>query len=327
MIFQLLKQQGWTLPVMFKKFCYTLTMVVSLFAASANGAPMAYSVNSDSPDGGDTLYLIDLADGSSAARPLPLFSGAFDPNDVEGLAFDAGGTLWGIDDGLLARYPTLFPINTGTGAGDPFEFISFSSLPSGGRNDFGMTFTCENTLYVTSVINRTLYELDFEGNTQVVGSAGALNADISAIAAIGNPSRLYGLGNGDVDAPSLYSIDVNTGIATAIGPLGAVGDYDEGGLAFDSEGVLWAITDRSQNSQSSQILRIDVDTGAATVVSTTLNEIGFESLAITPPVACTNIVDGGNEHRGIPTLNQTGRLLTILILMFAGMAVLRRRIS
>ena len=329
MIFQLLKQQGWTLPVMFKKFCYTLTMVVSLFAASANGAPMAYSVNSDSPDGGDTLYLIDLADGSSTARPLPLFSGTFDPNDVEGLAFDADGTLWGIDDGAIRDYlyPTMFPIDKSSGAGNYLNFISFSSLPSGGRNDFGMTFTCENTLYVTSVINRTLYELDFEGNTQVVGSAGALNADISAIAAIGNPSRLYGLGNGDVDAPSLYSIDVNTGIATAIGPLGAVGDYDEGGLAFDSEGVLWAITDRSQNSQSSQILRIDVDTGAATVVSTTLNEIGFESLAITPPVACTNIVDGGNEHRGIPTLNQTGRLLTILILMFAGMAVLRRRIS
>ena len=309
---------------MFKKFCYTLTMVFSLFAASANGAPMAYSVNSDGADG-DRLFFIDLADGSSTPRPLKLFSGAFDPNDVEGLAFDSNGTLWGIDDGFLATYPTMFPIDTSSGAGNFLNFISFNSLPSGGVNDFGMTFTCDNTLYVTSVTNHTLYELDFEGNTQIVGSAGALNAKISAIAAIGNPTRLYGLGNGD-ESPSLYSIDVNTGVATVIGSLGAVGEYTEGGLAFDSEGVLWAITDRSQGSQSSQILRIDVDTGAATVVSNTLNEIGFESLAIAPPTDClVRNVDEGYPR--IPTLGPVGRLLAVILLMFTGMTILRRRFS
>ena len=313
---------------MFKKFCYTLTMVFSLFATSANGAPMAYSVNSDSADG-DRLYFIDLADGGSSPRPLKLFSGAFDPNDVEGLAFDSNGTLWGIDDGFLATYPTMFPIDTSSGSGNFLSFISFNSLPSGGVNDFGMTFTCDNTLYVTSVTNHTLYELDFEGNAQIVGSVGALNAKISAIAAIGNPTRLYGLGNGD-ESPSLYSIDLNTGVATIIGPLGAVGEYNEGGLAFDSEGDLWAITDRSLiNSQSSQILSIDVDTGAATVVSTTLSETGFESLAIGPPSGCIAVTGGGyyDENHRIPTLNQTGRLLAILILMFTGMTILRRRIS
>lgn len=312
---------------MFKKICYSLTMILTLFAASANGAPMAYSVNSDGADG-DTLYHVDLADGSGTARPLALFSGAFHPNDVEGLAFDANGTLWGIDDGFLATYPTMFPIDTSSGAGNPLEFISFNSLPSGGVNDFGMTFTCDDSIYVTSVFNSTLYKLDFEGNAQVVGSVGALNANISALAAIGNPTELYGLGNGDTHSPSLYSIDANTGIATAIGPLGAVGEYNEGGLGFDSDGVLWAITDRSlvDSGSGSQILRINVETGAATVVSST-TEIGFESLAITPPMGCVTAarseIDDGVER--IPSLSPAGRLLAIIVLMFAGMAILNKR--
>ena len=327
MVFQLLMQQGCTSPVMFKKFCYALTMLVSLFAASANGDYMAYSVNSDSPDG-DRLYLINLENGSSTARPFPLLSVAFSPNDVEGLAFDSNGTLWGIDDGAIRgyQYPTLFPINTSSGSGNSSNLISFNSLPSGGANDFGMTFACDNTLYVTSVTKRTLYELDFEGNAQVVGSVGALNADISAIAAIGNPTRLYGLGNGDESA-SLYSIDVSTGIATIIGPLGAVGEYSEGGMDFDSEGVLWAITDRSLLSQNSQVLRINLDTGAAEVVSSTLNEIGFESLAIGPPTDCDIKVYDEYDDPRIPSLNLVGRLLAVIILMFTGMAILRRRIS
>jgi hypothetical protein len=109
-----------------------------------------------------------------------------------------------------------------------------------------------------------------------------------------------------------------------------VGEYNEGGLAFDSDGNLWAITDRSLvgSGSSSQILRIDENTGAATVVSSTINEIGFESLAITAPTDC--VADGSaiaDEPAKIPTLSQSGRLLTILILLFAGMIVLRRRVS
>ncbi len=46
---------------MSKKFYYALLMLVSLFAINANGAPMAYSVNSDSGSSNqDSLYLIDL---------------------------------------------------------------------------------------------------------------------------------------------------------------------------------------------------------------------------------------------------------------------------
>ena len=65
MTFQLPMQQGWTLPVMNLRFNYALIMVVSLFAVNANGAPMAYSINSD---GTNSLYRIDLATGVEELR-------------------------------------------------------------------------------------------------------------------------------------------------------------------------------------------------------------------------------------------------------------------
>ena len=142
---------------MFRSFRIALYLLVLLFAVSANAAPMAYSVNSDSGDAEnqDSLYVIDLADGS-VQRIGTLTSGS--PGDVrrdtEGLAMDTGGTLWGIDDDSL----TLF---------------------------------------------------DMQGNIRAIGDIGALGANISAIAGIGNPFRLYGLGNGqyqngETDSPNQH---------------------------------------------------------------------------------------------------------------------------
>ena len=120
---------------------------------------------------------------------------------------------------------------------------------------------------------------------------------------------------------------MDTGLATVIGPLGMGGTvdaYNEGGLAFDSDGNLWAITDRSKTGEPSQIVTIDVDTGAATHVSYT-REIGFGSLAIAPPTDCRAKAD--DEYPRIPTLDPAGLLLAIFTLLFAGMIFLRRRIS
>ena len=318
-----------------KKFYYALLMLVSLFAINANGAPMAYSVNSDSGNLSteDSLYLIDFATGSDQRRG-ELFTGVEVRRDTEGLAFAPDGTLWGIDDQSL----TLFPIDTVSGSISFQEEIPLTGIPTGGGNDFGMTFSCDSSLYITSVTTGTLYQLELDGNSTAIGTLGA---NISAIAAIGNPTRLYGLGNGQfengsTDSPDLYSIDVSTGVATLIGPLGnAAGEYNQAGLAFDSDGTLWAITDRRiiNNTISdfpSQILRIDVDTGTATLISST-SEVGFESLAIGPPTACSiapppRTGDDAAFPR-IPTLSQAGRLLAIFVLMLAGMLVLRSRIS
>ena len=312
--------------------CYATLLVVSLFATSANSAPMAYSVNSDSGniETEDSLYLIDLATGSDQRRGT-LFTGVETRRDTEGLAFAPDGTLWGIDDESLS----LFPITTSNGAVSFQAEKSLSGIQGGGGNDFGMTFSCDNTLFITSVASNNLYSLDLEGNSTVIGQLGA---NISAIAAIGNPTRLYGLGNGqfengNADSPNLYSIDTDTGAATLIGALGnTVGVYNQGGLAFDSSGDLWAITDRRiVNGEiadlASQILSIDVSSGTASVVSST-SEIGFESLAIAAPTQCSGPGTGVNDDERdprIPTMSATGRMLAILALLFTGFGILRKR--
>jgi hypothetical protein len=316
-----------------KKFQYILFMLVSLFAIGANAAPMAYSVNSDSGNllTEDSLFLIDLATGSDQIRG-ELISGVENRLDTEGLAIAPDGVLWGIDDDSL----TLFPIDTNSGAIKFQDEIPLSGFQAGG-NDFGMTFSCDNFLYISSVRTQTLYQLNMDGSSEMIGADGALGANISAIAAIGTPTRLYGLGNGQfqdgtTDAPNLYSIDPVTGVAALIGPLGAqAGEYNQAGLAFDSDGALWAITDRRIINNNiadlpSQILKIDVDTGTATRISNT-SDVGFESLAIAPPTACnTGGVRDGSDPR-IPTLSPAGRLLTVFILLLVGMTVLRRRYS
>lgn len=321
---------------MSKNFRYVFLMVVTLFALNAKAAPVAYSVNSDSVTG-DSLYLIDLTTGVDQFRGK-LDAGIEFRTDTEGLAFSPAGQdspsrLWGLDDAS----EVLFPIAE-NGSIDYREDISLPPFPPGpnneliGGSDFGMTFACDNTLYFTSVKSQSLFRRDSEGNVSTIGSVGALGVNISAIAAIGNPTKLYGLGNGlfengATDSPNLYSINLSTGVASPIGKLSFTDEfkYNEAGLAFDSEGGLWAITDRSQiNSQKSQILSINVATGTATLVAETLNEIGYESLAIGPPANCGIQAGVDGELPKIPTLSLAGRLSTIMALMLAGMLILRR---
>jgi len=233
-----------------KKCLFSLLTTVSLFTANVNGAPMAYSVNSDGQNAStwDSLYLIDLAaDGSDQRRGSLSSGGVFNHYDTEG---------------------------------------------------------------------------------------GTLGANISAIAAIGNPTRLYGLGNGlyengEIDSPFLFSISTESGLATPIGPLTNVLPYEEAGLAFDSDGTLWAITDRSKiDNQPSQVLRVDPGSGLATPISVTL-ETGFESLAIASPTNCSIVIPATYEdpyHR-IPTLGSLGLLGTILSILFAGLLIIHRRVS
>ena len=335
---------------MYKKLNIALLAIFTVFAISVNAAPMAYSVNADSGNEAneDSLYSIDLATGAHQ-KIGRLTVGTQTRLDTEGLAIAPDGTLWGIDDDAL----TLFPINPDSGSIRVSDEINLTGFSSGGGNDFGMTFTCENELYATSVRTQTLYKLDVtNGANQVVGSVGALGQNISAIASIGNPARIYGIGNGQfsngtTDAPNLYSIDPETGTSTLIGPLGSsAGEYNQGGLSFDADGELWAITDRRLINNTiadlpSQILNIDLETGKATLTSTT-TEVGFESLAVAPPTDCTTAppveppfippVDPPGPGNGnalyptIPTLSANGQIITILLLMLMGTFVLSRRL-
>jgi hypothetical protein len=295
---------------------------------------VGYSVNADAPDG-DALFTIDLADGSTTLRgTVQSATGTY--LDVEGLAFDASGTLWGLDEQSLS----LFPVNTGNGTVDLGEVRSITGLNATSGNDFGMTFACDGNLYVSSVADGALYRLSLEG---VATRIGPLSENISALAAFGNPVRLVGLSNGlqsdggPADSRSLYDIDAASGALTRIGPVGpAVADYAQAGLSFDEDGELWALTDRRIQGQDlgSEVLRLDLSTGLATVIAITA-ETGFESLAVAPPSGCTVAPPPEPEFPptarprsrvdGIPTLDFYGKLAAALALLLTGFLVLRQR--
>jgi hypothetical protein len=312
-----------------------LSILLAATSSLAVAAPVGYSVNADSAGNvADSLFRIDLGTGAQTRIDTIKVASEF-RIDVEGLAFAPDGTLYGIDDSSM----TLFPINPDTAQVRPADEVRLSGLPSGGGNDFGMTFTCDGSLFVTSVARDTLYRLELDGTAIPIGTEGSLGANIGALAAWGEPAQLYGLGNGldgnqDKDVPVLFRVDPVTGVASEIGPLGNLaGAYAEGGLAFDDSGQLWAITDRRDRfgfALPSEILEIDLATGAATGVRT-LQESGFESLAIAMPGGCDSDDDGTGGSfdasaniPGVPALGRGGLALLTLLLLGCGLAILRR---
>jgi len=332
MIFQLLGQLRVDFAYMNFRIRHFLYLGAFVFAINANAGPMAYSVNSDSGDqeNQDSLYEIDLATGADT-RQGTLLSGGQGRTDTEGLAIHPDGTLWGVDDEKLK----LFPINKLSGSINFNDEIQLSGFSAGGSNDFGMTFNCEGSLYVTSVVDQNLYKINIsDGSREQIGADKALGANISAIAAYGSPMQLYGLGNGqflngDEDVPNLYWINPVSGVATLIGALGA-DEYNQGGLSFDADGTLWAITDRriinnSIENKPSQIMRLNLISGAASYVSQT-TEVGFESLAASAPAGC-GPAQADDGYAPIPAMNPVGRLITVLSMLMAGMFILRRRFS
>ncbi|MDZ4731554.1 MAG: IPTL-CTERM sorting domain-containing protein [Xanthomonadales bacterium] len=282
----------------------TKTIIFSLLtalSASLAAAPDGYSINSDSGSAfSDSLYRIDLSSGQQTRLGFVRSLGQT-RLDVEGLAFALDGTLYGVDDESLK----LFPLNTDNGQVINSAEVSITGLPGAGGNDFGMTFACDGNLYVTSASDDSLYRVALTGQATRIGNAGSLGTNINSLAAWGNPVELYGLGDGGLNGggpASLYSLNLADGTKTLKGQLGGgVALYDQAGLAFDSSGQLWAITDRSQllTPLPSQILQVNKSDGTATLVSSTIGETGFESLAITLPRGCGG---GGGEDRATFTV-------------------------
>lgn len=309
-----------------------ITLLSTLLAAaslSLAAAPVGYSINSDSgSDNHDGLYRIDLGTGEETR--IGTVQALLVPKlDVEGLAFSPDGTLYGVDDETLK----LFPIDMGNAVIDHNLEVEIAGLTYG-NNDFGMTFACDGDLYVTSVAKQSLYRMGMDGQVTPVGPEGSLGVNISSLAALGNPVRLFGLGNGGAGASSksnanLYEINVETGTATLIGALGsAVGPYAESGLAFDDSGKLWGITDRRPLFLPSQTMEIDIDTGLASNVRNTSEE-GFESLAIAAPGNCNltrddNSLQGSSIHAPVPTMNVWTLALLSLLAAVTGLVYIRR---
>jgi hypothetical protein len=272
-------------------WCALLTVMVSV-SAQLWAQPVAFGVNSrgDQPDSMkvNALWRIDLSTG---AHEYVGWTGYL---DLEALAFSPDGTLYGADD----ESKTLVRVSQVTGLGVPVggaanrHNMNLSLQPN---LDFGMTIDCDGNAFVVSDIQQSLYSANMtSGRLTLIGQPGSLGVPITDIATIGDLTFGITTGggtNGSSGEGSLYSIDLENATAQLIGPLGPeVSPYHNAGLAFDEDGVLWAITDRravSSGTFPSEILRIDPHTGQAEKVAETL--VGVESLAIYPNASCQTL--------------------------------------
>lgn len=287
------------------------------FVSAAHAETTGYAV------GFDTLFRIELKTGQ--ATRVGTFGSFGAPDaliaDVEGIAFAPDGTLYGVSDSqkLLVR------INPATAAATPVGLLrqgeQLIASPTESL-DFGLTFTCDGRLWLSSDSSSRLWEVSPQtGQVRFVGETGAR---ISGLAARGN--QVVGIG---VEADSgLYRIDLDTGRASLMTRLTPSASFLDAGLDFDSDGQLWAA--RNLQGLSSDLVRIDIETGMTRDVSRVTFAHGvadkeIETLAIAPPGGCSGPNPIGPPQGVVPlarpvpaSSTQSLGVLASFVLLIAG---------
>lgn len=240
---------------------------LAAFASVAPAAPVGYTAWDVS--GSDILVRMDLATGVGTTIGTGI---GF--TDVDGLAFDGSGNLWGVNDSTNQLLRIDITTGVGTAVGGSF---------GSGYNDMGLAFAGDGTLYMSaengSGVGR-LYAVDTgTGVATLIGNTGSVR-----LRSLGfSGATLYGWSNID----TLVSVNTTTGAVTTIGdfdfPAFTIGQ--DGMDADPATGLLWAIAEFEDRTYT-----LSRTTGAATVVAASLlcdgaacaDRGGFNSLAIRP---------------------------------------------
>jgi hypothetical protein len=270
-------------PCTLRRFLAAMLMLLPAVACAAPPVLFGYGA------GFSELYRVNLATAQST-RIGPVAGIGF--NDVEGLALSPDGVLFGVVDQTMhlgggnfsATTDFLIRINPSTGTGTLVgQMPGLQGQGTGtGQLDYGLAFTCDGRLWMSSDTTGNLWEVDrMSAAVRLVGNTGA---SISGLAARGNV--LFGV---SVDPlPRLYRIDPATAAAVVVGPLDVGGTVANAGLDFDAAGVLYATLDPGATVPGfSRVVRIDPTTGAGSVVAQIPIEfVTMKALAIAPTGGC-----------------------------------------
>lgn len=247
----------------------TTLSAMALATLPALAGPIGYTAWDESND--NKLVRMDLATG------IGTVVGSIGFSDIDGLAFNAAGQLYGVNDDTNQ----LVRIDTGTGAGTAVG-TGFGS----GYNDMGLAFSTNGTLYMASTDSAGVVGRLYSVNT-TTGVAATVGGDFGfdeqgrrlRVRSLGFiDGVLYGWSNRD----TLLTINTSTGAATKVGDFGfsslVVGQ--DGMDADPATGQLWAIAEVEGRTYT-----LDRLTGKATVYATSLTCGGvacthFNSLAI-----------------------------------------------
>ena len=223
--------------------------------ATATSTPTPVDCNT-TMYGSDTLGNYFTVNINTAAATLvgPLPTGAtteIEYNQVTHRAFaQSGGTVFSGFE---------FDVTTGQAIG--------SAIPNG--HTFNGLDWVGNTLYGTSIDTlggpSSLRTLDpFTGTSTLIGLTGV--GPISGIAYNSSTGIMYGVNGGG--AGNLLTINLGTGAATVVGPLG----FTAGSLEYGPDGLLYGGGGRPNVGQ---LWRINTTTGAGTMVGST----GFDDIS------------------------------------------------
>jgi hypothetical protein len=295
---------------MTRTLAFFLLAAAAAIPAAAATHGVGYSIRSD---GDQRLYRIDLETGVTTPAGTAKSSGYL---GIEGLAFSPGcEALYGVDD-VKDRLVTC---DRTSGACETVGSLGIDIT------DTGLTFANDGNLYLSTDAPKDpirFYRVDpGTGSATWVGDPGI---EITGLAA--NPLAVYGLGGDGKDV--LVKLDPLSGVAATVGPLETV-TLQDGGLDFDHDGTLYGINDLGPGSgKASQIFKIDLDTGKATIVAVTRDPSGkalngFEGLAIDNGM-CSVRGFGRGVAIDAPMLDGLGMALLMLGLTGAALFVLRR---
>lgn len=246
----------------------------------------AFSALYFSQDGnGDGLFEIDISTG--AATPV----------GISGVTGSTVGLAPSTDPAMLygSRWSSLLEIQAdGSGAVD-----------LGGDGQEGLAYCASNdTLY--GVINGSFTSVNYSTGVNIATLA-APGFDMEGIACDPATNTIYGVGNSTL----LMAYDIGAGSWSTVGDIGI--NLNQGGLAFDPSGVLYAIGQGTADS----LITIDPITAVAVTVGP-LGTTAEGGLAWVGPGAVAS------ESIPVPTLS-TWALLLLVISM--GFVVLRRDIK
>ena len=244
-----------------------LVLALGALPAWAQGGSgvIGYSIDSDATG---SLWSIDLTTGVATRIGSTGF------RDIESLSFSAAGVLYGVDDATDRLVTCSITTGACTAVGSLGVYFQDSGLSFSDSGQLWMSTDWPDDPF-------NFYRLN--PNTGAATLIGSQGQEVTGLAFWGGV--LYGLGGDTED--NLVTMNRSTGAATPVGALGAVSLVD-GGIDFDGQGVLWGISNPSDDEAiPSQVFTINTSTGAATVVATVTNSggtplAGFESLAIWP---------------------------------------------
>jgi len=294
----------------------TITVMLTAICAPSLAAVMAYSVADDNFEMPDHLVQIDLETGEYVSMGQ-----IADPYiALEGLALSGNGTLFGADDNtktlvqIIPSEANAFPVDNAN------QNLGFGSIPE--SYDFGMSFSCNDKLYMVVKHTQELFEVDaITGTATLVGNT---SHNFTSLASWGDD--LYSIASGEFN---LYKINPDNAEATLVGALGDLGGDIElagSGMSFDTDGNLWMVVNLRLsdplNPFPSRVFKINTETGQAEWISETL--VGIESLAIAGPGGCVN---GAGSPVAVPTNNLSSQIILLLMMLSFGILGIRQNKS